>query len=215
VPLGTSSYSSNDVSKLPDLQVEVSRKLGDGSFAVCDDGDPTFGGVPAVNPFDFSAAEAPAINDLACRFKDGQGQPVARNKDYPCTRFPPELEYHFVDPTTTVQFCGVIDEPFSFQTGDTIVAARVRDIAGNVSAVAQLVIRVATPVFSATTATPTATPSPTPTSTAAPRSTNFTDSDGCALASPRFSIWNGVILGLLPLVFVCWRRLERKRPPSR
>ena len=206
------------MNQLPDLQVEVSRPLGDGSAAVCDDGDPDFGGVPAVSPFDFSPAEAPAINDLACRFKDGQNHPVGRHADEACTRFLPELEYHFVDPASTVQFCGVIDKPFSFPSGDTMVAARIRDVAGNVSAVAQLVIRVATPVFSPT-ATPTATPSPTPTSTAtvpaAPPRTNFADSDGCALASPRYGRWNGAIFGLLPLVLVCWRRRrERKHPPS-
>jgi hypothetical protein len=215
--LGTSSFSSNDVNQLPDLQIEVSRPLGDGSAAVCDDSDPDFGGVPAVSPFDFSPAEAPAINDLACRFKDGQGQPVGR-RDYPCTRFLPELEYHFVDPASTVQFCGVIDKPFSFPSGDTMVAARIRDVAGNLSTVAQLVIRVATPVFSLT-ATPTATPSPAPTSTgtvpAAPPTTNFPGGDGCALASPRYGIWNGAIFGLLPPVLVCSRRRrERRHPPS-
>jgi hypothetical protein len=211
-PLGTSSFSSEDVDQLPDLQVEVSRKLGDGSTAVCDDTNPDFGGVPAVNPFDFSAAEAHAINDLACRFKDGQGQPVARNSAYPCTRFPPELEYHLVDPTSTVQFCGEIAKPLSFQVGDTIVAARIRDAADHVSAVAQLVIRIATPVF---TATATRTATPTPTSTAAPRTRNFADSDGCTMASPRSGIWSVAIFGLPPLVLVCWRRRrDRKCPPS-
>jgi hypothetical protein len=209
VPLGTSSYSSDDVNQLPDLQVEVSQPLGDGSVAVCDDTNPDFGGVPAVNPFDFSPAEAPAVNDLACRFKDGQGQPVARNSTYPCTRFPPELEYHLVDPTSTVQFCGEIAKPLSFQVGDTIVAARIRDIDGNVSAAAQLIIRVATPVF---TATATRTATPTPTSTATPRTRNFADSDGCTMASPRSDIRNVAIFGLLPLALVCWRRRRgRKR----
>jgi hypothetical protein len=217
VALGTSSFSSDDVNQLPDLQVEVSRPLGNGSAAVCDDGDPDFGGVPAVSPFDFSLAEAPAINDLACRFKDGQNQPVGRPPIEACTRFLPELEYHFVDPDSTIQFCGFVDEPLSFPSGDTIVAARIRDVAGNLSAVAQLVIRIATPASSPT-ATPTATPSPAPTSTAtvpaAPPGTNFAGGDGCALASPRYGIWNGAILGLLPPLLVCWRRRREKEAPA-
>ena len=140
--LGASAFSS-DVTQLPDLQIEASRALGNGSPAVCDDSGATQGGVPAVNPFDFSPAAAAAINDLACRFKDGQGQPVGRrDTSDACTLFLPEAQYRFVDPDSTIQFCALIDRPLSFPSGDTVVAARIRDTAGNVSAVAQLIVRI-------------------------------------------------------------------------
>jgi hypothetical protein len=159
VLLGASAFSS-DVTQLPDLQIEASRALGNGSPAVCDDSGATQGGVPAVSPFDFSPAAAAAINDLACRFQDGQGQPVGRrDTSDACTLFLPEAEYHFVDPDSTIQFCALIDRPLSFPSGDTVVATRIRDTAGNVSAVAQLIVRVA-PVGTATRA-PNATRTPT------------------------------------------------------
>jgi hypothetical protein len=202
--VGTSSFSSNDVNQLPDLQVEVSRPLGDGSIAVCDDTRPDFGGVPAVTPFDFSTAEAQAINDFACRFKDGQGHPIGRERsDDACTRFLPGDEYHFVDPASRVQFCGFIDKPLSFWSGDTRVAARIRDTAGNVSAVAQLVIRIATPPATAT-ATEAATPTAIRTKAGGPPA-NFADSDGCTIASGVHGSWSGLLVAFLPLILMRWR----------
>jgi hypothetical protein len=200
VPLGTSSFSS-DVTQLPDLQIEVSRPLGNGSTAVCDDSSLNFGGVPAVTPFDFSPAHAPAINDLACRFKNGVWQPVGRTASEACTRFLPEDEYRFVDSSSTLQFCGLIDKPLSFASGDTRVAARIRDTAGNVSAVAQLVVRIVT-------STPVATPTATPTVGQA----SFTDSDGCAIRSGVNGSWSGVF-AFLALTLVRWgtRRAVRTR----
>jgi hypothetical protein len=67
----TFAWSAADPTALPDLQIEASNNLGNGSPAVCDDSGSTAGGVPAVNPFDFSANSASAINDFSCRFKDG------------------------------------------------------------------------------------------------------------------------------------------------
>jgi hypothetical protein len=204
VPLGTSSLSS-DVNQLPDLQIEVSRDLGNGSTTVCDDTSPKFGGVPAVTPFDFSLANAAAINDLACRFKDGEGQPVAReSSDEACTCFPPELDCHFVDPASTLQFCGLIDRPLSFPSGDTRVAARIRDADGDVSTVAQLVIRIV--------ATAVATPTAVPTKGVGPPA-SFADNDGCAMGSGVHGSWSGVLLAFLALALVRWgaRRGVRTR----
>jgi hypothetical protein len=160
--------------------------------------------------------QAPAINDFACRFKDGQWHPVGRDPYSACTRFLPELEYHFVDPASTLQFCGFLDKPFSFPTGDTMVAVRLRDVAGNVSPVAQLVILIAPPTVPATrTATRTGTPTVTPTKTAGPpiaaSRTNFADSDGCAIAPGGHGSWSAALLALLPLALVCWRRGRRER----
>jgi hypothetical protein len=131
---------------LPGLQIEVSRSLGDGSSAVCDDEAPTIGGVPAIEPSDFSLIQkvADAINDLACRFKDGSGFHSGRNGPADaCTTFP-DGGFRFItgNQGTTTQFCAMINEPLSFPPGDTLVTARVRDIAGNISAVAQIVVRI-------------------------------------------------------------------------
>jgi hypothetical protein len=137
----TFNWSPANPTSLPDLQIEASNNLGDGSAAVCDDSGSTAGGVPAVTPFDFSAAEAAAINDLSCRFKDGSGAPAGRDKD-PCTLFLPAEIYHFVDPSSTIQFCGVVTDATYFRSGDTVVAVRVRDVAGNLSAISKIIIRV-------------------------------------------------------------------------
>jgi hypothetical protein len=137
----TFNWSLANPTSLPDLQVEASNNLGDGSATVCDDSGKTAGGVPAVTPFDFSAAQAAAINDLSCRFKDGSGAPAGREKDA-CTLFLPAEIYHFVDPSSTIQYCGYITDAVSFPGGDTVVAVRVRDVAGNLSAVSKLIIHV-------------------------------------------------------------------------
>jgi len=144
--IDASTLNSNPVDPrvLPGLQIEVSRALGDGSGAVCDDTPPTTGGVPAVNPPDFSPTQpvANAINDLACRFKDGFGFHSGRTKlSEACTTFA-DGGYRFKMPGTTVQFCGLMNEPVVFQSGDTVVTARVRDVAGNISFRAQIVVRV-------------------------------------------------------------------------
>jgi hypothetical protein len=144
--VGSSTYnwSTANPTALPDLQVEASNKLGDGSPAVCDYSGSTAGGVPAVTPFDFSPAEAPAINDLSCRFQDGSGAFAGRDKNEACTLFLPTEVYHFADPSSTIQFCGVVTDAFSFPNGDTVVAARVRDVASppNLSAISKIIIRV-------------------------------------------------------------------------
>lgn len=136
---------------MPDLLIEASQPLGDGSLAVCDDAAPAFGGVPAVNPPDFSTTQAvvDAINDFACRFKDGGGSPGGRVAKDACTLFPDGF-YHFLFPPdgtvahpSTIQFCGQIGAPLAFPTGDTLITARIRDLAGNVSSPARLIIRVA------------------------------------------------------------------------
>jgi len=138
----TFNWSAANPTSLPDLQIEASNNLGNGSAAVCDDSGPTAGGVPAVTPFNFSAAEAPAINDLSCRFKDGAGAPAGRDNADACTSFPPTDDFHFVDPSSTIQYCGLITGVIEFPTGDTVVAARVRDVAGNLSAISTIIIRV-------------------------------------------------------------------------
>ncbi len=132
---------------LPDLQLLVSRPLGDGSEAVCDDTEPNIGGVPATNPPVFSDTPdiVPAINDLGCRVNDGAGNPVGRTaSSQACTRTdaPGSFGYTFVEADTTIQYCLPIAHQWGFPLGDTIVAARVRDTSGTVGTPQEIVVRV-------------------------------------------------------------------------
>jgi hypothetical protein len=122
----------------------VSRPLGDGSVAVCDIQPPDIGGVPGTDPPVFSDAPAVlnAISDLGCRVNDGTGAPRGRAETDACTRVEPTSEYGFVDASSDLQYCLPIAQPWSFPMGDTIVAARVRDTAGLISAVSEIVVRV-------------------------------------------------------------------------
>ena len=129
---------------LPDLQVILSSSLGDGSTAVCDLGDGTQGGVPSTQPltFDFSPALADAINDLGCRVNDGAGQQLGQiETELACTRAAGSSPFAFVEPTSIVQFCLPLARAWDFPVGDTIVVARLRDVAGGQGLPGEVVIR--------------------------------------------------------------------------
>lgn len=149
-----STYQS-DLTNFPDLQVEVSQKLGNGSLIVCDNAGPNAGGVPATNPpnFDLTQTNIKAVNDLGCRFVDGSNNPQGRSSADSCVKRLPSEEYEFVcdglntacpsgKVTSTVQFCGFMGKALEFQTGDTTVTARLRDSGGNAGPLAQIVIRI-------------------------------------------------------------------------
>jgi len=131
---GGTTYSESG--ELPDLQVLVSRALGDGNPAVCEHNGHS-GGIPAVPALDFAddPATVAAINDLGCRAFGGIGVPS------PYTRAPSGL-FAFVNPASTVQFAIPIAKAWAFPVGDTVVATRVRDIAGNLGAAREIVVRV-------------------------------------------------------------------------
>jgi hypothetical protein len=120
----------------------VSRPLGDGSLAVCDNILPFTGGVPASASFNQTQTISNAINDLGCRFVDGAGNPSGRSPSEACTRFP-DGEYRVVGAGTTVQFCTTVVDFFMFPPGDTLVSVRLRDTAGDSSSPLKLVVRVA------------------------------------------------------------------------
>lgn len=128
---------------LPDLQVVVSQPLGDGSAAVCDTRGAA-GGVPAVVPLMFSEQQADAINDLACRFVDGEGDPKSRAQVDGCVSFPSRpVDYGFVDEDSVLQFCSAkIPRNLEFPAGETVITVRLRDIEGNVGPTASMIIRV-------------------------------------------------------------------------
>ncbi|HVO27896.1 MAG TPA: dockerin type I repeat-containing protein [Candidatus Margulisiibacteriota bacterium] len=141
-PVGRSAFAGSATS-FPDLQVEVSRPLGNGSKAVCDRSGSMAGGVPAVDPpsFDETPAVVAAVNDLSCRFLNGSDMPVARSRDEACIMFP-NGELGFAKQPSTLQFCGFITRFMEFPSGETLVTARLRDQAGNAGAPAQIVISV-------------------------------------------------------------------------
>jgi len=140
-PIGRGAYDS--AGALPDLQLIVSRPLGDGSAVVCDNTPPHLGGVPATVPLAFSDVPAVvnAMNDLGCRVDDGAGQPVARLASPQACTLDVHGEYTFVDRTSSAQFCLPIAPPWGFATGDTIVAARLLDVTGNAGPSREIVVR--------------------------------------------------------------------------
>lgn len=140
--VGLSAYDP-DLLSLPNLQIEVSRPLGNGSSDVCDRFATNSGGVPAIDPpsFDSTQTTINTVNDLACRFLDGSGSSGGRSNGEACVLFP-SGEFHFAKAGTTVQFCGYIDRPLEFPPGDTFVTVRLSDDAGTPGAAAQIVIRV-------------------------------------------------------------------------
>ena len=129
----------------PDLQVQATRALGDGSSAVCDGGAPLFGGVPGIDPprLEDPEAIADALNDLGCRFIDGTGQPVGRICAFGCLRFESGEFGCASGNDAALQFCAPVPMSLSFPIGDTLVTARVRDLEGNLGAAKQLIVRVA------------------------------------------------------------------------
>lgn len=129
----------------PDIQVQVTRDLGDGSPAVCDGAAPLFGGVPGVDPpqLEDPAAIAGPLNDLGCRFIDGSGQPVGRICAFGCVRFESGEFGCQSGLDAEVQFCAPVPMSLAFPLGDTLVTARVRDQAGHLGAPRQLIVRVA------------------------------------------------------------------------
>jgi hypothetical protein len=150
-----------------DMEMIVSRPLGDGSPVVCDTFPPEIGGVPATEPFAFGSTPVALaiIEDMGCRFVDGAGQLVARQQSLEaCTRSDEAFGFGFVDRGSRIQFCGIIATAWGLPAGDTLFAARIKDgDEEEFGAPREIVVRIGDPA--AATATPTATrrPSDTPT----------------------------------------------------
>ena len=142
-PVGSVTFESDptDPNVLPDLQLLVSRALGNGSLAVCDDGPSPqpIGGVPAVVPPEFGGSQvvSNAINDLACRFDARSSGAQA------CTR-DGFLNYAFTVAESKMQFCTSpgIGSELAFPLGDTIISARVLDVVGQPGMTKNIAIRV-------------------------------------------------------------------------
>jgi len=144
VAVGAQAFSDGSA---PDLQVEATRPLGNGSGAVCDNTLPDIGGVPAIDPPSFAetSAVADVLNDFGCRFENGNGEPIARQCPTSCVRVG-NVDYDCVStPSPEAQFCALISAALEFPPGDTLVTVRVRDQAGNLGAPQRMVVRIQAP----------------------------------------------------------------------
>ena len=139
LPVGTDRLASRpgDPTRQPDLQIESSRNLGNGSAAVCDNSLPNVGGVPGISPADFSATQSvsDALNDWSCRFK------LYGETDFACTQ-DSSGNFLFGSSTSTAQFCTLINDIMTFPIGDTVLTARLLDTAGNAGQPVQIIVRV-------------------------------------------------------------------------
>jgi hypothetical protein len=138
-----------DLSSFPDLQIEASNPLGNGSPAVCDRSGLGAGGVPAIWPpnFDLTQQNINSVNDFTCRFVDGEGKAAGRGAPDACVQYVdkdgnPNGSYGYADPSSKIEFCSLIDTPDRFPQGDTVLTVRLRDTDDNVGAPAQIVIHV-------------------------------------------------------------------------
>lgn len=147
-PVATSTFNSNpgNPNALPDLQIVVSRPLGDGSALVCDLGPfEPIGGVPATDPprFGGTQASANAVNDLSCRFTARLSSTDGGEGPGPCTRNA-NGDGAFMQSETRVQFCPTtgIGSEIMFPSGDTRVTGRLRDVGGEPGPAASIIVRV-------------------------------------------------------------------------
>lgn len=121
----------------PDLQLVSSNPFGNGSPEVCDKSFPNVGGVPAVDPPDFSFVQSVsnALNDISCRFK------LYNEADFACTQ-DSSGAFVFANGGSTVQFCMLVNDALTLPTGDTVLTVRLRDTAGRAGPSSQIVVRV-------------------------------------------------------------------------
>jgi len=148
------TYDPKDPKARPDLEVEVTRDLGNGSPKVCDRRRPDIGGIPGINPPSFAETQkiTDALNDFACRFETF----IESESACVVTRYG---DFSFINKESTIQFCMVVARAWNFQVGETLVSVRLRDIEGNPGPVAQFRLlrpeRRPTPVRKAPEKTPT------------------------------------------------------------
>lgn len=122
----------------PDMQIESSRNMGNGSLAVCDEANG--GGIPGIDPPNFGPSQSVtnALRDFACRF-------AVFPPSGACTKVDQTAVFRTVDPTATIQFCDFVTGNALFPLGDSLVTVQLRDTAGNLGAPAQIIVRVMPP----------------------------------------------------------------------
>jgi hypothetical protein len=152
-PAQLTSYKV-DRTDFPDLQIQASNPLGNGSDTVCDRFGPSPGGVPRIWPvnFDLTQRNIDILNDFGCRFVDGSGGNAGRSVNDACVQYTINGsgtgERGYQDPINSrVQFCGAITSIELFpqgqgDSGDTVLTVRLRDTAGNVGDPKQIIVHV-------------------------------------------------------------------------
>lgn len=130
------AYEAGNPKSRPDLEIETSRDMGDGSRAVCDQMRPDIGGIPGINPPNFAETQqiSDAINDLSCRFET-HVQP-----DDACT-VDKNGDFAFMSKDSTTQYCMLVARAWAFPKGVTLLSVRVRDTEGNPGPVKEMQIR--------------------------------------------------------------------------
>ena len=123
-PVGISTFSEFGPS---DLQIQVTKPIGDGSKAVCDDMPHFLGGVPPIDPPSFvdDLVVTDRLNDFGCRFVDGEGERQGRvcNSANACI-LRDDGSFGCASPDARTQFCGFVGRTLEFPVGDTRVPAR-------------------------------------------------------------------------------------------
>jgi hypothetical protein len=127
------AYMPDDPKLRPDLEIETSRDMGDGSREVCDRMRPHIGGMPGISPPSYAETQriSDAINDFSCRFEafiESEGS-CTLNKSG---------DYSFVSKETTTQFCMLVARAYAFPVGKTLLSVRLRDSEGNPGPVKQM-----------------------------------------------------------------------------
>ncbi len=130
------AYVPTDPHTRPDLEIESSRDMGNGSTVVCDKQRPNIGGVPGINPPSFAETQkiSDTINDFACRFE-------TFIESESCCTMKVNGDYAFTQKDSTAQFCMLVAHSWAFPDGETILSARLRDVDGNPGPVARMKIK--------------------------------------------------------------------------
>jgi hypothetical protein len=130
----------------PNLQVQSTSTLGNGSATICDTQRISAGGggVPGFNPpsFDPTPAITDALVDFACRFDAHvPGVPCTLSGDGNDGTITPNL------PGGSIQFCYRAELNTAFPLGDTVLTAQSQDASGahNLGPTVQIVVRRVTP----------------------------------------------------------------------
>lgn len=135
---GTHPTSPPAADGRPDLQIEVSNKMGNGDTAVDCTSSPNLDGIPAVEPPDFGPGQTitDALLDVSCRFAGNSvNAPCLLRSDGSAALGKPEE-------SPTVQYCDDVSHGQRFLIGKNVVTVRLRDAAMNLGPPYQIVIQV-------------------------------------------------------------------------
>ena len=162
VTVGNSAYDAELLS-FPDLQIETSRALGNGSTAVCDSAGSKAGGVPGNRSPQLSTNQIPALRRQRLRLPLSSMAAANPWRGAPARPVPPTAPAPPDSPSSTQRarcsFAPPITKVLQFPDGDTVLTARLQGIDATPGPTAQIVVRIgASPAPATVSPTPTATP---------------------------------------------------------